>query len=68
MHKGYDSHSVCVSITVCYSCYIRIPYSQKYWQELNLAVKPKIAIVTVLADLTWRFGTGSPYVILYMGV
>ena len=28
-----------------------IPYSQKYWQELNLAVEPKIAIARILADL-----------------
>ena len=26
-------------------------YSWKYWQELNLAVEPKIAIARVLADL-----------------
>ena len=30
---------------------MHIPYSQKYWWELNLAVEPKIAIATVLADL-----------------
>ena len=28
-----------------------IPYSRKYWQELNLAVEPKIAIARILADL-----------------
>ena len=28
-----------------------IPYSQKYWRELNLAVEPKIAIARILADL-----------------
>ena len=28
-----------------------IPYSRKYWWELNLTVEPKIAIVRVLADL-----------------
>ena len=28
-----------------------IPYSRKYWQELNLAVEPKIAIIRILADL-----------------
>ena len=28
-----------------------IPYSRKYWRELNLAVEPKIAIVRILADL-----------------
>ena len=28
-----------------------IPYSQKYWQELNLVVEPKIAISRILADL-----------------
>ena len=31
---------------------IIIPYSRKYWQELNLAVEPKkIAIARILADL-----------------
>ena len=30
---------------------MNVPYSQKYWQELNLAVEPKIAIVRILADL-----------------
>ena len=33
-----------------------IPYSQKYWQELNLAVGGKIAIAKVLADLNLLFG------------
>ena len=33
-------------VTVC-----TILYSQKYWQELNLAVKPKMAIARILADL-----------------
>ena len=28
-----------------------LPYSQKYWEELNLAVEPKIAIARILADL-----------------
>ena len=28
-----------------------IPYSRKYWRELNLAVKPKITITRILADL-----------------
>ena len=26
-----------------------IPYSRKYWRELNLAIEPKIAIVRILA-------------------
>ena len=30
---------------------IIIPYSWKYWRELNLAVEPKIAIARILADL-----------------
>ena len=29
----------------------KIPYSRKYWRELNLAVEPKIAIARILADL-----------------
>ena len=28
-----------------------IPYSRKYWQELNLGVGSQIAIVNILADL-----------------
>ena len=28
-----------------------IPYSRKYWRELNLAVGPQIAIAKILADL-----------------
>ena len=28
-----------------------IPYSRKYWRELNLAVEPKIDIERILADL-----------------
>ena len=28
-----------------------IPYSWKYWRELNLAVEPKIAFARILADL-----------------
>ena len=37
---------------------IIIPYSRKYWRELNLAVEPKIAIARILADLnlTVRYG------------
>ena len=30
---------------------IHIPYSWKYWRELNSAVEPKIAIARILADL-----------------
>ena len=32
-------------------CCHDIPYSWKYWQALNLAVEPKIAIARILADL-----------------
>ena len=28
-----------------------VPYSRKYWRELNLAVEPKITIARILADL-----------------
>ena len=31
--------------------YMYIPYSRKYWQELNLVVEPKIVIARILADL-----------------
>ena len=30
---------------------LEIPYSRKYWRELNLAVEPKITIARILADL-----------------
>ena len=30
---------------------IKLPYSRKYWRELNLVVEPKIAISRMLADL-----------------
>ena len=38
--------------------YLFLPYSRKYWWELNLAVEPKIAIARILADLnsTVRYG------------
>ena len=32
-------------------CLIILPYSWKYWRELNLAVEPKIAIARILVDL-----------------
>ena len=41
-----------------------ILYSQKYWRGLNSVVGPKIAIATVLVDLSlavW-YSTGLPYV------
>ena len=31
--------------------HVTLPYSQKYWQELNLAIGPQIVIVKILADL-----------------
>ena len=46
---------------------VAIPYSWKYWWELNLAVGSQIAISNLLAGLNlWRFSTGSLYV--YMRV
>ena len=30
---------------------MKIPYSRKYWREVNLAVEPKTAIARILADL-----------------
>ena len=43
---------------------LMLPYSRKYWWQLNLAVGSQIAILNVLADQVkfWRFGMGSPYV------
>ena len=41
----------CIIISLAYNIERCIPYSQKYWRELNLAVEPKIAIARILADL-----------------
>ena len=35
---------------VLYMC-ADLPYSWKYWRELNLVVEPKITIARILADL-----------------
>ena len=35
-----------------------LPYSRKYWRELNLAVEPKITIARILADLNLAFQYG----------
>ena len=40
---------------IMYSEYYFLPYSRKYWQELNLAVEPQIAIASILVDL--KFGS-----------
>ena len=40
-----------VMIDLPYLPTLPIPYSQKYWWELNLAVEPKIAIARILEDL-----------------
>ena len=48
---------VCVTISTMEFCSLdthlslTIPYSRKYWRELNLAVEPKIAIARIWADL-----------------
>ena len=46
-----------------------LPYSRKYWQEINLAVEPKIAIVRILVDLHVNLAVwyGSPYVYMQVG-
>ena len=47
---------------------INVPYSRKYWRELNLAVGLQMAIAKKYWwILIWQFGTGSPYV-YYMRV
>ena len=45
-----------------YAAVSKLPYGQKYWRELNLAVEPKIALQEYWRIKIWRFGTGSPYV------
>ena len=41
----------CICLAMIWQCINLIPYSQKYWLELNLAVGPQIAIVKILVDL-----------------
>ena len=43
-HAHYTQSYVHVEFAV-------IPYSRKYWRELNLAVEPQIAITRILVDL-----------------
>ena len=45
-----------------------IPYSRKYWRELNLVVDPKIAIVRILADLNLAVRYRIAIRILYPGM
>ena len=44
-----------------------IPYSRKYWRELNLAVGPQIAIAKILADLNLavRYGIATCIICKY---
>ena len=42
-----------------------IPYSQKYWQEFNLAVEPKIVIARILAGLNLAVRYGIAIRIIY---
>ena len=35
---------------------VNIPYSKRYWRELNLAVGSQMAIAIALADLAVRYG------------
>ena len=44
---------------------LHVPYSRKYWRELNLAIKSKIAIARILADLNLVFWYGIPICIYY---
>ena len=47
----HDITLVILRTSDAYICLIILPYSRKYWRELNLAVEPKIAIARILADL-----------------
>ena len=64
--RGWSCSGVTVTENVCgspgmekwnvkqltYYCFLNLPYSQKYWQELSLVVEANIvAIATVLVDL-----------------
>ena len=50
---GYGSYWKFINPIATYTSVYNLPYSWKYWQELNLAVGSQIAIlnVHVLADL-----------------
>ena len=51
----------CVSECTC------IPYSRKYWRELNLTVEPKIAnIARILADLNLAVRYRIAILIIYV--
>ena len=44
----------------CHYPWRKLPYSRKYWRELNLAVEPNFAITRILVDLNLavRYGIG----------
>ena len=46
--RGMVCVYMCVHYDVCVEC--GIPYSRKYWRELNLAVGSQMAIAKALAD------------------
>ena len=42
-----------------------IPYSLKYWRELNLAVEPKITIERIIVDLNLAVRYGIAILCIY---
>ena len=56
------------NVSLYCSASLCIPYSQKYWRELNLVGEPKIAIARILADLNLvvQYGITIRIHVLYM--
>ena len=57
MPHQYYNFIGCSNLNLCH-----ILYSRKYWQQLNLAVGPKIAIAKILADLNFSVRDRHMYV------
>ena len=69
LRKYYIWHSntdKILKVKYMYKMLSNIPYSRKYWRELNLAVGSQMAIAKALADFNLAVRYGSPYV--YMRV
>ena len=50
---------IVLSILICYDTVHYIPYSRKYWRELNLTVGSQMAIAKVLADSNLAVRSGG---------
>ena len=50
-HEGYSTVVYTMSCVASFPAFLNLPYSRKYWEELNLTAEPKIAIAKILVDL-----------------